>query len=127
MSDLMRKVRLQLEQLDYELEQKEEGVYEADRTDRWHFLLTENLGGLVFRTYIGTREDAPVEALHGMINDVQRQAFVASLYLDEEGDLTVEAWWPDTFAGEAFERFVQAWNRDLSILGNHPDVVDLLV
>lgn len=127
MSDVMQKVRLQLEQLDYELEEKEPGVFEADRSDRWHFLLTENLGGLVFRTYIGTREEASTEALHAMINDVQREAFVASLYLDEEGDLTVEAWWPETFAAEPFERFVQAWNRDMSILGKHPEIVDLLV
>ena len=49
------------------------------------------------------------------------------LYLDEDRDLALEAWWPPIFEEEAFALFIRAWNRDISLIARHSEMDELLI
>jgi len=127
MAELMEKIEAHLEELDYEIRDRGEGVREAAHETRWNVAFVEELEGVLFRSYIETSPTADRRELLAFIEDVHREAVVARLFVDEGGDLALEAWWPSLYDPEAFHTFVRAWNRDISLMAGHPDVGDLFV
>ncbi len=127
MSDWLERVGEALEQLDYRVERRDEEVYEAMHEERWNFVYTPDVGGLLLRSSIEAREAASDLELYDLIDEVHAEAAVLRIYLDDDRDLALEAWWPPLFQSEAFEMFIRAWNRDISLIARHPDIDELLV
>lgn len=127
MSDLMHKIATHLEELDYDIRDKGEGVREAAHGARWNFVFVEELDGVLLRSYIETGPSAQRGELLEFVDDVHREAVVARLFVDESGDLAMEAWWPSLYDPEEFHTFIRAWNRDISMMAGHPDVEELFV
>lgn len=127
MPDLMHKIETHLEELDYEIRDKGEGVREAAHDARWNFVFVEELDGVLVRSYIETSPGAERSELLEFIDDVHREAVVARMFVDDSGDLALEAWWPSLYDPEEFHTFVRAWNHDISLMAGHPDVQNLVM
>ena len=126
MSELLDAIGEQLESQDYTVEEKGEEIFEARHPERWNFVFTQDVGGVLLRSSIGTQQTAADLELYDLINDVHSDSAVLRIYLDEDGDLALEAWWPPIFEEEAFEMFVQAWNHDISLIAGHDEAAELL-
>lgn len=125
MTTLLEKVGEHLEELDYEIRDKGDGVYEAAHPGRWNFVFVQEVGGLLLRSYIETVRGADRLDLLDFMNDIHREAVVARIYIDESGDLAFEAWWPELYDPEGFHTFIRAWNHDISRMANHSAVQEL--
>lgn len=126
MSDLLDAVVERLESLEYTVEDRGEEIFEAQHDERWNFVFTQDVGGVLLRSSIGTQSTAADLELYDLINDVHSDAAVLRMYLDQDGDLALEAWWPPMFAEDPFEMFIRAWNHDISLIAGHEAAGDLL-
>ena len=126
MSDLLEQIGEHLEKMGYVIEGRGEEIFEAVHESRWNFVFTADVGGVLFRSSIEAKPNASDLELYDLINEISAEAAVMRLYLDEDRDLALEAWWPPTFDPEAFELFIQGWNRDISVIAKHPDIDELL-
>lgn len=127
MSEFLDQITEALEQFGYTIDDHGDEVFEASHQERWNFVYTQDVGGLLLRSSIEAAATASDLELYDLINDVHNEAAVIRMYLDDDGDLALEAWWPPAFDPDAFEMFVQAWNRDISLIARHDDIDELLV
>ena len=126
MSELLDKIATRLEDFGYRPEQRGEGVFEAVHQERWNFVFTEDVGGVLLRSSIETQDTASDLQLYDLINDIHQEAVVLRMYLDDDHDLALETWWPPVFEPSAFEMFIRAWNRDISLIARHDAIDELL-
>jgi hypothetical protein len=128
MSDILEAFSRHLETLDYTIEEgAEPGVLEAQHSDYWNVAMTEQSGGVLFQSFISVRPGADADDVHRFVNAMQSQFIVTRIYLDDEDDVAIEAWWPlAEYQAEGFERFIDAFNRDVAMMGRHPEVTEVL-
>ncbi len=128
MTAVLDDVKDHLEFLGYRVKEKPEaeGVYGATHDKRWHFVFNEQVGGIFFRSFVPTDDVATNAELESFVNDLHTKAIVARFYIDEDGDLAIEAWWPNIYERSAFGTFVDAWNQDIGAMIQHPKTEDLL-
>jgi hypothetical protein len=126
MGQLLDAATTWLEALDYSTTPKAEGIREASAEGRWNFVYTEDVGGLLLRSSIPTTDGVADLKLYDLVNDLHAESVAIRFYLDDEGDLALEAWWPPVDDPEAFEVFMQAWDHDVALVARHPAIGDLL-
>lgn len=127
MSEILDQFGRHLETLDYTIEGSDDDVREAQHGDYWNFAMTEQSGGVLLQSFISVRPGAEAEDVHRFINAMQSQFIVTRIYLDEDDDVAIEAWWPlSEYKANGFETFIDAWNRDIALMGRHPEVTEIL-
>lgn len=128
MADILERMETHLATLGYEVGPGEKPeTRTASHAEYWNFAFAEQSGGVLFQSFIETRSETELQAFFKFMSSLQRQTIVARVYVEEDGDLAIEAWWPgEDYRAEAFERFVEAWNRDIALIGRHPKVGEFL-
>jgi len=71
-------------------------------------------GGMLFTTYLGASSNAKRNrpAFLELVNSLNNDATVSRAYLDKDGDLTMEAWYPGSYQKTAFSLFMDEWSKD---------------
>ena len=88
--------------------------------------LSRVVDGMLFQTFVQTKEGVSVDALHTYANDLNRQALVVRFFIDKDGDFACEAWYPGPYDTSSIEQFMQAWHHDLLVLIQHEDSSSML-
>lgn len=126
MDEILERIETHLGTLEYSVVERDEGVFEASHDRFWRFCFAHQSDGVLFQSFIGVRGDADLRDFFEFINAIERRTILAKMYLEEEGDLAIEAWWAGDYRADAFEQFVDAWNHDIALLSRHPQVEDFL-
>jgi hypothetical protein len=124
MNAVLDEVKNHLEFLGYQVEEKTDtdGIYGASHDTHWNFLFSEKLDGIFFRSFVTPKESADEDELLEFVNDLHTKAVVARFYIDSDGDLAIESWWPNIYEKNAFVNFVNAWHHDIGAIAQHPRV-----
>ncbi len=108
----------------------EEGWLTFSHEERLSFTMQSYQGGILLQSWFGGTEYAaqnPNE-FRLVVNSMNTSATVMRLYVDEDGDLAMEAWYPGTYNKETFTAFLDAWIADgETLLGSHYEALSSLV
>jgi hypothetical protein len=107
------KVAAHLEFLGYELERRETSIY-ASHPTKPNYLLSEFMDGVMHRTFWPANERAQDDRLGYLefVNRLNHNASVTRYYADRDGDLVVEAWYPESYDRARYARFYDGMNSD---------------
>lgn len=103
-----------LEFLGYKIERAEDCVF-ISQPGRFSWLLKDFRGGVLFRKLFSASEagrERP-EALLAFANRINAEAAFVRAYVDAQGDLAMEAWYPNLYERRSFGHFVMALDTDL--------------
>jgi len=112
--------------------------YETETTDEFlranhpsnlNIAIKEHRGGVLFLSFLGASaygKENPNE-LTALANELNVNATVSRSYVDKDGDLALEAWFPGTYEKARFSLFLEEWNKDTILqLRQHTEEVDKL-
>ncbi|MBD3368476.1 MAG: hypothetical protein GF405_09950 [Candidatus Eisenbacteria bacterium] len=109
---------------------EEDGWLTFSHPERLSFTMQTYQGGILLQSWFGGTEYAgehPGE-FHTVVNSMNAGATTMRLYVDNDGDLAMEAWYPGTYDKETFSSFLDAWEDDgATLLGSHYDALSHLV
>lgn len=114
--------------LGYETQATDEFL-RANHASNLNVAIKQHRGGILFLSFLGASEygkgnPSEVAAFANMLNV---NATVARCYVDKDGDLALEAWFPGTYDKTRFSLFIEEWHRDTILqLREHPEQVDKL-
>ena len=103
-----------LEFLGYKVEQETDCVFVSEPA-RFSWMLKDFRGGVMFRKSFPASEggrERP-EALLALSNRMNTDAGLLRTYVDAQGDLAIEAWFPNLYERRSFGRFVMALETEL--------------
>jgi S1-C subfamily serine protease len=96
--------------------------YEVSREEQWlkashdtylNLLLKDYKKGVLLQAYFRTSEmDVGEREIRQLNNRLSLKATTARFYLDGDGDLMCEAWYPGRFDRRRFRSFLDAWHDD---------------
>ena len=112
-SDIIR----HLEFMGYDTSMDSDGI-EAKHTKYLNFFLKTYQGGILFRTFF-TASDYGREhrsEWFELINKLNADSTASRYYIDEDGDLILEAYYPGVYEKQRFGVFVDAFNVELEHL-----------
>jgi len=98
--------------------------------ERLSFTVQSYQGGILIQSWFGGTDYADQHAseFHAVVNDMNAAATVMRLYVDDDGDLAMEAWYPGEYKKDTFSAFLDAWVDDgATLLGVHYDALSNLV
>lgn len=116
------KVSKHLKKLDYDVEKGDESLT-AEHESELNVSVREYKDGLLIRSYIGTSEESE-RTLRKLCNKLNYKATTARMYIDNDGDLIFEAWYPGNYDKDRFDIFMEAWQNDTS--GQYSTIKDAL-
>jgi len=112
-----------LEFLGYEVTRDEEKV-RARHARNADLVLRPFEGGILFTSIFGCKDEARKNRVGylSLINSLNQKAAVVRFYADEESDLFIEAWHPNSYDRVSFGHFMDLVNGDIDHLFTAPDV-----
>ena len=110
---VMERIVEHLELVGYTVSREREDFYIAKHPHRYNISLLCYRIGFLIRAIFGKKEGARQEWAADFVNRLNQKAFVARFYVDEDGDLNVEAFWPYFYDRTTFGTFLDVWERDL--------------
>jgi hypothetical protein len=80
-------------------------------------------GGILLSVYVASTQGKQEQGAFGkLVNTLNETATVCRYYLDNDGDLCIEAWYPGTYVRESFSSLFKAWQDDWQrIVDKHLD------
>jgi len=111
-----------LKKLDYQVEKADEKLF-ATHDIELDLSVAEYRDGYLIRTWCETSDESE-RTLRKLCNKLNHEATVARFYVDNEGDLIFEAWYPGEYDRDQFDIFMEAWQNDTS--GQYSTIVDAL-
>ena len=110
--DDWKKVRGLLRDFDYEVDKKDDFLT-ATHDDYLNMFVKGYKKGILLQAYFTTSEmDVSERAIRKLNNKLSYNATAARFYIDGDGDLMCEAWFPGKWDDDRFELFLDAWNDD---------------
>lgn len=110
--------------------EEEEGWLTFVHEERLPFILMAFRGGILIQSWFDGTEYAAEHSdeFRIVVNSLNTSATVMRFYIEEDGDLAMEAWYPGTYNKQTFSAFVDAWIEDSSVLlGSHYDALSTLI
>ena len=123
-----REIIRQLQSLGYQAELEGGDQIRATHGDRLNLQLKDFRGGILVASYFGHKPDAGKHrsGFLEVVNRLNRGAVAARFYIDEDGDLAIEGWYPGEYEPERFAVFLRAFDderdnlvRNLDRLGRY--------
>lgn len=118
-----------LEFLGYEITISDE-VMRATHPTNLNVVLKGFRGGILVQSYLTASDYAkehPTELMR-FANTLNENATVARMYVDKDGDLALEAWFPGQYEKARFSLFLEEWHKDTIVtLRQQADQVRTLV
>ena len=123
-----REIIQQLRSMGYQAELEDGDQIRATHGDRLNLQLKDFRGGILVASYFGHKPDAGKHraGFLEVVNRLNRGAVVARFYIDGDGDLAIEAWYPGEYEPERFGAFLRAFDderdnlvRNLDRLGRY--------
>jgi hypothetical protein len=108
----------------------EEGWLTFSHDEKLSFTMQSYQGGILMQSWFGgTAYSAEhPDEFHSVVNSMNAAATVMRLYVDDDGDLAMEAWYPGAYSKEIFTSFLEAWIEDGEmLLGSHYEALSKLV
>jgi len=108
----------------------EESWLTFSHEERLSFTMQSYQNGILLQSWFGGTEYAAEhpDEFHAVVNSMNAAATVMRLYVDDDGDLTMEAWYPGPYDKGTFTAFLEAWVNDgAGLLGAHYDALSNLV
>ncbi len=105
-----------LEFLGYECDQVEAGL-RAKHPSKIHLYITNAFGGIRMQTgFPGKPPHLDVGSRYLVTNALGKQLSVMQVYWSDEGNLFAMAWMPGMYEKSRVALFMEAWDRDATIL-----------
>ncbi len=105
-----------LEFLGYECDQVEAGL-RARHPSKIHLYITNAFGGIRMQTgFPGKPPHGDVGSRYLVTNSLGKQLSVMQVYWSDEGNLFAMAWMPGMYEKSRVALFMEAWDRDATIL-----------
>lgn len=111
---VLGEARNHLEFLGYTVEQEGDSVF-VSQPGRFCWMLKDFRGGIIFRKVFSTSEAGrqKPEVMLALSNRISADAAFIRTYIDAQGDLAIEAWYPNLYERRSFGHFVMALDTDL--------------
>ncbi|MBN1423440.1 hypothetical protein JXA88_02685 [Candidatus Fermentibacteria bacterium] len=106
-------VTAHLEFFGYEVTPTDE-VLRAVHASNLNIAVKAHRGGMLLLSFLGSKTPAEENRaqLLEFANDLNVNASVSRSYIDKDGDLALEAWFPGTYDKTRFSLFLEEWHRD---------------
>jgi len=115
--------------LGYESEERETYI-SVTHDERTSFTLQEYEGGILLRGFYGGSEYSKTHKgeFLDITNELNVSATVMRAFVDSDGDLGLEAWFPSGYDKTRFTIFMEAWQSDTGnlLLSRYDDLADFL-
>jgi hypothetical protein len=115
--------------LGYESEEKDTYI-SVTHDEKTSFTLQEYEGGILVRGFYGGSEYSKTHKgqFLGIVNELNVSATVMRAFVDSDGDLGLEAWFPADYDKARFAIFVEAWQSDTGdlLLSRYDDLAEFL-
>jgi len=119
MATIIDQICSHLEFLGYEIIKGESGAIGAKHKSHFNLLFREFGFGILFTAFFGINSQGKNNKgnLLERVNAFNRAARVCRCYLDQDKDLTIEAYIPSTYEKAAFGTFIETLNNDFALAG----------
>lgn len=111
---VLEEARNHLQFLGYAIEREGDCIF-VSQPGRFSWLLKDFRGGVLFRKVFsagaGGRQDRA--GLLALSNRINAEAAFVRTYVDAQGDLALECWYPNLYERRSFGHFVMALDTDL--------------
>jgi hypothetical protein len=115
--DDWKKIRSVLREFDYEVEKKDDWL-QATHDDYLNMFAKGYKDGILLQAYFKTSDmDVSERDIRKLNNKLSLNATTARFYIDGDGDLMCETWYPGKWDKELFKIFLEAWHDDTSSVG----------
>ncbi|RMG12534.1 MAG: hypothetical protein D6731_13595 [Planctomycetota bacterium] len=95
-----------------------------------NFLFAPQNGGYILRSYWSATEAGKAQraAFLDLVNQLNAEAVASRYFLDGDGDLVAEAWFPGGYEKKSFGNFLSRFNADWTVcLGKHGPALQTFV
>ena len=120
--DDWKKISNLLKDFEYEVENKENSI-KATHHDFLTIYVKGYKKGLLLQGYFSD-PDVSERALRRLNNKLSVKATATRFYIDSDGDLMCEAWFPGDWDEDRFEIFLEAWHKDTD--GQYDEIRDTI-
>ena len=122
--DDWKKISGLLKDFDYEVEKRDDWV-QATHDEYLNMFIKGYKKGVLLQAYFETSDmDVSERTIRKLNNKLSRNATVARFYIDSDGDLMCEAWYPGKWDEDRFEIFLEAWHDDTE--GQYSPIIPVL-
>jgi len=92
-------------------------VLQAQHRSKPSFTLSPYGSGVIIKAWFQKKQNTPEirQSLLTIANTMNDKATLARFYLDSDGDLIMEAWYPLPYVKENFAAFLDAWETDFVV------------
>jgi hypothetical protein len=116
-----------LEFLGYECDVIEAGI-RAKHLSKIHLYITNAFGGIRIQTgFPGKSLSSDETSRYVVTNSLMSQFSVMQLYWSDEGSLFAMAWIPGRYEKTRFALFMEAWDRDTSLLRQYHEKLKIFL
>ncbi|MDX9724027.1 MAG: hypothetical protein RBU37_24970 [Myxococcota bacterium] len=90
----------------------------ATHESKLNFLIRELGPAYILTVFFRTQDHVKAEpqVLYGVVNKLNQDSVAARFLVDGDGDLMIEAFWPNHYDRTAFAHFIEAWHHDTALL-----------
>ena len=115
-----------LEFIGYTVSVNDDGIVNAKHPNDLSFSMKEFKGGVLCAGYFGGSDHAKGNqgAFLQLVNELNLNAAAARFYIDSDGDLAIEGYYPGAYEKKRFGVFIDVYNESIAQLSNMSDRLD---
>ncbi len=118
------KIMKHLEFLGYKVSMDSKHII-AKHPEHLNFYLKKYRGGMLFTSYFTSNAAGKShrQELISVVNDLNRNAAAARYYIDKDGDLAIEGYYPGSYERQRFGIFLDAYNLASENIAKHKKIL----
>jgi hypothetical protein len=125
MSDIRAPFGEHLEFQGYTIEPGED-FWRATHDKYWNLTFNGYGGGVLFRAFLRPKQGVDEGQMLRLANDLNKEAALTRFYVDNDGDLSFEGYYPGQYEKARFVAWLDAWLYDGRLIGQNALAGELL-